>query len=138
MQNEAAIRIAGYAAVFDKRDRGGDIIRSGAFRRSLSEKRSLPLLWQHRSDSMIGSVEYIQEDVRGLRVIASIHPAQHRAPEAMRMLKAATVVGLSFGYRVRESRGSDPRQLLDVDLVEISLVTIPMQPWAQVHALIEQ
>jgi hypothetical protein len=36
---------------------------------------------------------------------------------------------------VREAVGAAPRQLVDVDLVEVSLVTLPMQPKARVHAL---
>jgi phage head maturation protease len=45
------------------------------------------------------------------------------------------VAGLSFGYRVRQAAGGAPRMLTDVDLLEISLVTVPMQPKARVHAV---
>jgi uncharacterized protein len=50
-------------------------------------------------------------------------------------LKEGTVRGLSFGYRVREAAGESPRELMAVELVEVSLVTFPMQPKARVHAL---
>jgi phage head maturation protease len=45
------------------------------------------------------------------------------------------VRGLSFGYRVRAASGEAPRELRDLDLVEVSLVTLPMQPKARVHAV---
>jgi len=128
-------RFAGYAALFDKTDRGGDIIRKGAFERTLRANVRLALLWQHRPEAVIGNIVYAREDRRGLRVIGGLDLTLPYAGEALRMLRAAAVIGLSFGYRVRSSRGSRPRQLLDVDLVEISLVTTPMQPRAQVHAL---
>lgn len=43
--------------------------------------------------------------------------------------------GLSFGYRVMRADGKAPRVLKDLDLVEVSLVTFPMQPGARVHAV---
>ncbi len=49
--------------------------------------------------------------------------------------EVAPGAGLSFGYRVRKSRGSSPRELIEVELVEVSLVAVPMQPRARVHAV---
>jgi hypothetical protein len=51
------------------------------------------------------------------------------------LLKEGAVGGLSFGYRVREARGEAPRELTELELVEVSLVTFPMQPKARVHAV---
>lgn len=116
------MRFAGYAALFDRVDRGGDVVRRGAFGRSL-RKGSVPLLSEHRPGVRIGRVEYLAEDRRGLRVIARV-AAGTRVDAGM---------GLSFGYRVRSSRGEGPRELLDVELVEVSLVKVPMQPGARVH-----
>jgi HK97 family phage prohead protease len=130
------MRFAGYAAVFDRPDRGGDVVRPGAFARSLGRGGRVPLLWQHQAEKPIGRVEYLREDRRGLRVIARLsHGAAGR--EAAALLKDGAVRGLSFGYRVRAARGEAPRELTDVELVEVSLVTLPMQPRARVHALEE-
>lgn len=122
------IRLAGYAALFDTRDRGGDVIAKGAFAESLTKNRRIPLLWQHDPDHPIGIVEMAAEDVRGLRVIARLN-----AEEPARLLRCAAVTGLSFGYRVRVAEGSRPRRLLSLELIEVSLVTHPMQPQARVH-----
>jgi phage head maturation protease len=44
--------------------------------------------------------------------------------------------GLSFGYRVREAKSAGRlRELIALDLVEVSLVAHPMQPKARVHAV---
>lgn len=130
----SALRFAGYAALFGKRDSGGDVIRPGAFARTLAARRDpLPLCWQHRADMRIGWIESVSEDQRGLRVIASIDNPDGGAAAA---LKRGAVTGLSFGYRVR---GWHPdgtgRELTEVDLFEVSLVTHPMQHTARVHLL---
>lgn len=127
------MRFAGYAAVFDRVDRGGDVVRKGAFARSLRRGvETVPLLWQHRPGRPIGRIEYLREDRRGLRVIGRLSKGAAGA-EAAALLKAGA--GLSFGYRVREANGAGPRELTELELVEVSLVTLPMQPKARVHAV---
>jgi hypothetical protein len=46
--------------------------------------------------------------------------------------------GLSFGYRVRGMDKRTYRELMDLELIEISLVTHPMQPLARVIAVDNQ
>jgi HK97 family phage prohead protease len=131
----APLRFAGYAALFDIADAGRDTIRRGAFARTLAERSTpLPLYWQHRPDQPIGIIEKIAEDERGLRVIARIEKPDSRA--AM-LLARRQVDGLSFGFRARSSRRSDAgRELLDIELFEVSLVTHPLQHGARVHLVI--
>ena len=125
------MRFAGYAAVFDRPDKGGDIVRRGAFAKALERKSEVPLLWQHKAGAVIGRVEHLSEDSRGLRVIASVGDAG-----ASRLLGGGKVDGLSFGYRVREAKSAGGlRELVELDLVEVSLVASPMQPKARVHAV---
>ena len=132
----SALRFAGYAAVFDRTDRGGDVVRRGAFARAVAAgAERVPLLWQHRTGQPIGRIERIAEDERGLRVIARLSTEAAAGREAAALLKDGAIGGLSFGYRVRAARPGAVRELVDLDLVEISLVTFPMQPLARVHAL---
>jgi HK97 family phage prohead protease len=129
------VRFAGYAAIFDRPDRGGDLVRPGAFAGSLRRGAGpVPLLWQHDMAKPVGRIEYLKEDKRGLRVIARFS-AGAMGRRAAELLKEGTVAGLSFGYRVRKASGAAPRALEDVELVEVSLVTVPMQPKARVHAV---
>lgn len=122
-------RIAGYAAIFDVPDRGGDVIRKGAFDKVA--KSGVPLLWQHDTKQRIGFVESLSEDERGLRMIATL---DEDAPQSVR-----DGSGLSFGYRVesmgRTGADGSYRELTDLDLVEVSVVTHPMQPAARVLAV---
>ena len=126
------LRFAGYAALFGKRDAGRDIIHRGAFVRTLAGRGDpIPLYWQHRADQRIGWVEHVAEDARGLRVIAAIDNPEGGAGRAL--LRGA-VNGLSFGYRARSfRRNGNGRELMDIDLLEVSLVTHPMQHAARVH-----
>nr|WP_231862741.1 HK97 family phage prohead protease [Sphingorhabdus sp. M41] len=127
-----ALRFAGYAAIFDRIDKGGDIIRPGAFG-AFPGGKSLPLLWQHDPMRRIGSIDFVREDRRGLRVIGTVSTATKAGRDAAALLSSAAVNGLSFGYRVKRAAGEQPRELLDLDVAEISLVTSPMQALARVH-----
>lgn len=128
------MRLAGYAALFGRRDAGRDTIRPGAFARTLAERTEpLPLFWQHRADQRIGWVETAAEDDRGLRVIARIDNPDGGAGAALRR---GAVTGLSFGYRARAfTRDAAGRELTEIDLFEVSLVTHPMQYAARVHLI---
>lgn len=136
-----SVRFAGYAALFDQVDRGGDVVKRGAFIRSLTgaqsrpgEKR-IPLLYGHNPLKRIGEIEVLAEDAKGLRVIAALHDWTPAARSVAAMVEAGALTGLSFGYRVQQMeqgpRGT--RMLTDLDLIEISLVPTPMQPKARVH-----
>lgn len=124
------VRFAGYASVFDRVDHGGDVVRAGAFAASLRGARSVPLLWQHRPGVSIGVVEALAEDARGLRVVARV-----THPTAAALVARGALTGLSFGYRVKAACGANPRELLALDLAEVSLVAMPMQPLARVIAV---
>ena len=123
------VRFAGYAAIFDRPDSGGDVVVKGAFAQTLKRSLEVPLLLQHKGQP-IGTVEHLSEDRRGLRVIARVE--ETRAGELVRR----GLRGLSFGYRVREAKAAGAfRELQALDLVEVSLVAKPMQKLARVHAV---
>ena len=127
-----ALRVAGYASVFDVADRGGDVVAQGAFADAVAP---IPLLWQHQLNEPIGFVDALSEDARGLRITARI-VGHGRGAEAAALVKAGAITGLSFGYRVKaaspvRSPGRSGRRLERLELVEVSLVTFPMQREAQ-------
>ncbi|UZK71086.1 HK97 family phage prohead protease [Sphingomonas sp. S1-29] len=118
-----ACRFSGYAAVFDCPDRGGDVVRRGAF----AGAGAVPLLWEH--GAIVGRIEAVAEDGRGLRVAGVVEDARAAA-----LVAAGALTGLSFGYRARAVRHGVYRELLAVELVEVSLVAQPMQRLARVDA----
>lgn len=132
---ERGLRFAGYAAIFGRPDSGGDVIRAGAFKAALARAEEIPLLWQHKASAVLGRIEHLSEDRRGLRVIAMLGKGAD-AQRASKLLESGKLDGLSFGYRVREARtGGAHRELIELDLVEVSLVAKPMQARARVHAV---
>ena len=116
------MRFRGYAAVFDAVDRGGDVIRAGAF----ADAGPVPLLWQHRGVP-VGAIETVREDARGLAVAGRIDDAA-----LAKLVRARGLDGLSVGYRVRSCRQGVRRELTALELVEVSLVARPMQPAARI------
>jgi HK97 family phage prohead protease len=125
------LRIAGYASIFNSVDQGGDVVLNGAFG---GAAKPVPLLWQHDSREPIGFVERLQEDRTGLRIVARV-VASGRGADAAALLRAGAIDGLSFGYRVKAARPNrvrGVRELAQLELLEVSLVTFPMQPLARV------
>jgi len=127
---------AGYASVFNVVDSQRDVVRPGAFRASLkSRTQPVRLLWQHRWEHPIGVIDALFEDGNGLYIKAHLLLEVAQAREAYALMKAGVVKGLSIGYSVKSSR-RDPetgvRQLMAVELWEISLVTMPANEAAQV------
>ena len=132
----ASLRFAGYASIFHEADSGRDVVLPGAFNRMLWEGGGgLPLLWQHGAREPIGRIEQMREDARGLRVFGLIALGTRRGRDAAALLRSRALTGLSIDYRVRcfeMDRKSRLRRPLEVELIEISLVTFPMQPRARV------
>lgn len=129
----------GYASVFDRMDRGRDIVLKGAFARSIAERgaRGIKLLWQHDPSEPVGVLDSVREDSRGLHVRGRLLLGLKRAEEAYALLQAGALDGLSIGFRTiladREAK-TGVRRLKDVDLWEVSLVTFPMQEAARIAA----
>jgi uncharacterized protein len=133
-------RFSGYAAIFDVPDKGRDIIRAGAFAQSLRARSrfDVPLLWQHDQQEPIGIIEQLREDDRGLHITAKLSLDSARGKDAYALMKDGAITGLSIGYRAREAAPlprSQMRELRNVDLIEISLVSLPMQPLARLTSV---
>jgi len=125
----------GYAAVFENVDRGMDVIQRGAFAKSLGSGRKVKLLWQHDMGSVIGVLVELREDERGLYVKGRLLADVRKGAEALSLLRAGAIDGISIGYRTVQATkegGGSVRRLLEVDLYEVSLVTMPMNELATV------
>lgn len=132
-------RFSGYGSVFGNVDKGGDIVEYGAFGKSLEQwaksGRSVPTLWQHKTDEPIGAWSNLTEDKHGLFGDSDlwIDDAPY-ARIAHKGMKTKTITGLSIGYRIkRDSYDKKTRitTLHELDLVEISVVTNPMNDAAR-------
>jgi HK97 family phage prohead protease len=133
---------SGYGAVFGNVDKVMDVIKKGAFKRTLREHKAAgsrpKLLWQHDTRQPIGAFDAVKEDDTGLYVEGRLALKTRQGGEAYELLKMEAINGLSIGYWPVEWKWDDKegvRTLLDVDLFEISLVTFPANPAAAVAAV---
>ena len=130
----------GYASLFNRRDLGSDVVLPGAFRATLQQRAAsgIRLLFQHDPNQPIGVWERIHEDARGLFVRGRLALEVAKAREVHALMKAGAIDGLSIGFRAvkgaRDAR-SGIRNLSEIDLWEISVVTFPMQPDARIGSV---
>ena len=128
----------GYGSVFGNVDFGGDVVVKGAFDRSLKEHKSggnMPLMfWMHKPDKIPGKWLEMEEDSQGLYVKGVLADTE-LGKEAHTLLGMKAVRGLSIGYQAKDYEYKDDgvRILKDVDLFETSIVSIAMNPLAEVY-----
>ena len=132
--------LSGYAAVFNSaseplqshRGEFVETIAPGAFKRSLAESR-VWAYYNHDTNWPLARTPdtlTLSEDRVGLRMSMQV-PDTTYGRDVMALLEAGILDGsMSFGFRTKEDRwerrdGVLHRTLLDVDLVEISVVQTP-------------
>jgi HK97 family phage prohead protease len=134
-----APRLAGYAAVFNSpsQDLGGfvETVRPGAFTRTLASDRDQLALVQHMPQLVLGrrsaGTLRLSEDGQGLAFDIDV-PDTTAARDLMVSVERGDVKGASFAFSVPaggdrwEQRGDQVfRELLDVDLHEITVTALP-------------
>lgn len=137
-------QIQGYASLFNQADQNGDVVVKGAYAASLArlatQGRSVKMLWQHDPSRPIGVWDEIREDDKGLFVKGRLLDSVQAGREALALVQAGALDGLSIGYKtVRAQKETGPaakgRRLLEIDLWEVSLVTFPMLGTARIDAV---
>ncbi len=91
-------------------------------------------LWQHSKADVIGGVKDIVEDSQGVAYVAQINMAVQRGREAFALAEAKQIGGSSYGYNPKRYYydEKDHRHLVEVDILEASLVSFPANPHATV------
>lgn len=127
---------SGYLAVFDNIDSHGDVIRKGAFLKTIEEwkaKGKYPaIFWNHDPDEPIGVFTLMREDEKGLYVEGRLLILDIvRAKSTYALMKVKAIDGMSIGYITIQAT-HDPqtmiRELLELELVEGSIVAFPSNP----------
>ncbi|MBC7107023.1 MAG: HK97 family phage prohead protease, partial [Firmicutes bacterium] len=135
--------IRGYAAVFDSPSEHlgsfREIIRRGAFARSIKEG-DVRALWNHDSNYVLGRTKNgtlkLKEDIHGLAV-EILPPDTQFARDFVESIRRGDVDQMSFGFRaVRDnwytSDGETLRELVDVELYDVSPTAFPAYPQTSV------
>jgi len=91
------------ASVFDNLDHDGDIVRRGAFNKSLDSGTPISLVWMHKADDTlcyVGDVVEATETDDGLAIKALFDLDTEFGKSAYRNTKGRRVSGLSIGYAI--------------------------------------
>ncbi|MFD2911331.1 HK97 family phage prohead protease [Jeotgalibacillus terrae] len=132
-------KVTGYAAVFNSKTSIGDyfeeVIEPGAFSRTLSENQDIRALFNHNWDHVLGRTKSgtlrLEEDERGLRFEIEL-PNTSLGRDLAESMQRGDINQCSFGFYIEEGKEmwdytADPalRTILEVELYEISIVSIP-------------
>ena len=132
-----AVEISWYASTKDK-DRWGDVVEPKAFAWALERYMSNPIvLLQHKMDKPIGVVEEANIDDNWLYIKAKI---SQNTDWVVDLIKNWVLRAFSIWYSIKDYE-TDVRELADwtydmtniikdLELYEISVVSIPMNPYA--------
>jgi len=141
-ENETLL-FTGYASVFNKpygvRDSKGtynEIIKQGAFKKTLQEQDDVRFLVNHdgiplaRTSS--GTLE-LEEDDYGLFVRAELDPSNPTVAEVASAMKRGDLNEMSFAFQAIKDefdQNGQNRSVNEARLFDVSVVTYPANPWA--------
>jgi len=124
----------GYASVFNQPSEPlpfTEIVKPGAFKRSLQSRNRMMLLWNHDTSNPLastrnGSLQLVEDDF-GLKVRATL-PQTTLGKDIAELVRSQVIDSMSFGFSVKKdswSKDGQTRYLEDVTLFEVSLVSTP-------------
>ena len=142
-----ALRLSGYAAVFDRvADIGGmfdEVIRRGAFSRAIEERQDVALLFNHDPNTVMARTSngslLLREADTGLWFEAELDPRDPDAQRVVAKVERGNVSQGSFAFDVRteqwtQDRPRPLRELIDLNLYDVSPVTYPAYSDTEVYA----
>lgn len=134
-------QIEGLAAGYGNVDSHGDIVAPGAFAKSISEAKASNrwpvMLLHHDPQRPVGRWDSFVESRDGLIAKGTLALAATDGKEAMALLKAGALTGLSVGYsNAKRSYGGDGvKTITEASLMEVSLVAMPSNPKTRVSSV---
>lgn len=125
--------VEGYVSTFGNTDLGGDVMMRSAFDDTLAKARPVRFLYSHRTDQVLGTAKSLKVDDKGLLGVFQISKTT-LGSDVHTLLRDKALDSFSIGYLVDEAEFDDSgvRLLKKVDLMECSVVALPMNPRAVV------
>ena len=130
--------LTGHCAVFNSEASLGtfiEVIRPGAFAKSLASGVNVRALYHHDGSALLGTTKggtlELREDAKGLKFRLALPNTTHGRDLAI-LVDRGDVSGCSFGFKVapggdrwQDVNGQMVRELLSVDLLEVTLTSDP-------------
>ena len=131
--DEKAGIVKGYASVFNNVDSDNDIIKSGAYKKTIAENgRRVKYLYQHDMDKPIGKMVNLVEDEKGLVFEAEIAKTQ-LGMDVIELIKAGVITENSVGILpIQKEMVNGRREINEVKLYEVSAVTLAANDQAMI------
>lgn len=142
--------LEGYAAVYDQKSEPiygmwYEIVRRGAFARALAGEDDVRALFDHDAAFVLGRTRSktlrLSDDAHGLKVSIDL-PDTQQARDLATLVERGDVNQMSFGFRTLKDRWTidreakdgiaETRELLEVELFDVSVVTYPAYPQTEV------
>ena len=130
--------VAGYASTWD-RDLGNDVVHPGAFKQTLEAGGRVRFLYAHDAAQVLGRPLELYEDERGLFGRFRISKTR-LGQDVHTLLTDGSLDSFSIGFIAKDfdhDEKANVRNLKAVELLEVSVVALPMQPRATVTAVKE-
>ena len=133
---DGGMEVAGYVSTFGNVDFGGDIVQTGAFAKSLGARTPVRFLFGHDSHSVLGKPLELREDEKGLFGRFAISQTT-LGKDIHTLLVDGALDSFSIGYIPTDVDLDEKgvRLLKEVDLLECSVVAMPMNARATVTAV---
>jgi HK97 family phage prohead protease len=134
-------QIEGLAAGYGNVDSQGDIIAPGAFAASIAMAKANDrwpvMLLHHDPKRPVGRWDGFAETPSGLVAKGTLAIEASDGREALALLKAGALTGLSVGYaNAKRAYGGDGvKTITEASLLEVSLVAMPSNPKTRVSSI---
>jgi len=125
--------VKGYASYFNNKDSDSDIIRPGAYAKTIKENgHRVKYLYQHNMSQPLGKMVELVEDDKGLMFTAEIAKTT-LGNDVIELMKAGVITENSVGILpMQKENKMDYREITEVKLYEVSAVTLAANDQAKI------
>jgi HK97 family phage prohead protease len=125
--------VKGYASYFDNKDSDNDVIKAGAYKKTIEENGDrVKYYYQHKLDKPLGKINELYEDEKGLMFVAEIAKTT-LGMDVLELMKAGVITENSVGIMpIQKDIKEGHRELTEVKLYEISAVSLAANDQAKI------
>ena len=111
MENGAKHQFEGYLTTYGNADLDGDVMEKGAFREAVKNKPTVPMLFNHDRNKVLGKLE-LSESESGVFVKGVLNLKDEKAANIYELLKMGALTSMSVGFNPKEYEPVDTNRLL--------------------------